>query len=319
MSVPAKEQTMKIGFIGLGTMGQGMALNLLRSGADLVVFDKNAEAAKPLVEGGAECAADIGELARQVGVIFTSLPGPVQFEEVVLGPDGVMDNMPQGLVLFDLSTNSLSLVRHIHDEFRQRGASMLDAPVSGGPAGVASGDLVLWVGGDREIYDRHVDLLKAIGNMPRYVGSIGSGTVTKLTHNLLAYMILLSLAETFSMAVKAGMDVLELWESLRLGLVGRRSPLDMLTNQFLPGKYEPPAFALKLAHKDVTLATAMGRELGVPMRLANLTMEEMTEALAKGLGEQDSRSYLKLQLERAGVEIAVDPERLREAIRAVQV
>ena len=195
---------------------------------------------------------------------------------------------------------------------------MLDAPVSGGPAGATSGDLVLWVGGDREIYDRHLNLLQAIGNMPRHVGPIGSGTVTKLTHNLLGYMILLSLAETFSMAVKAGVDALELWESLRLGLVCKRSPLDMLTNQFLPGKYEPPAFALKLAHKDVTLATSMARELGVPMRLANLTMEEMTEALARGFGEQDSRSYLKLQLERAGIEVAVDPERLREAIRAVQ-
>jgi len=309
---------MKIGFIGLGTMGQGMALNLLRSGADLVVFDKNTGAAKPLIEGGADCAADIGELTRQVGVIFTSLPGPVQFEEVVLGPNGILDNMPQGLVLFDLSTNSLSLVRRIHDEFGRKGASMLDAPVSGGPAGAASGELVLWVGGDKGVYDRHLDLLQAIGNTPRYVGSIGSGTVTKLTHNLLGYMILLSLAETFSMAVKAGMDVLELWESLRLGLVGKRSPLDMLTNQFLPGKYEPPAFALKLAHKDVTLATSMARELGVPMRLANLTLEEMTEALTRGFGEQDSRSYLKLQLERAGVEVAVDPELLREAIKAVQ-
>ena len=195
---------------------------------------------------------------------------------------------------------------------------MLDAPVSGGPAGAASGELVLWVGGDKGVYDRHLDLLQAIGNTPRYVGSIGSGTVTKLTHNLLGYMILLSLAETFSMAVKAGMDVLELWESLRLGLVGKRSPLDMLTNQFLPGKYEPPAFALKLAHKDVTLATSMARELGVPMRLANLTLEEMTEALTRGFGEQDSRSYLKLQLERAGVEVAVDPELLREAVKAVQ-
>ncbi len=308
---------MKIGFIGLGTMGQGMALNLLKSGADLVVFDKNAQAVEPLAKAGAECAAGIGQLARQAGVIFTSLPGPAQFEEVVLGPDGIMDSMPAGLVLFDLSTNSLSLVRRTHEEFRQRGAAVLDAPVSGGPAGAASGDLVLWVGGDKEIYERHLDLLQSIGNMPRYVGSIGTGTVTKLAHNMLGYMILLSLAETFSMGVKAGMDPLDLWEAMRLGLVCKRSPLDMLRNQFLPGTYEPPAFALKLAHKDVTLATSMARELGVPMRLANLTLEEMTEGLTRGFGEQDSRAYLKLQLERAGVEVAVDPDRLREAIEAV--
>lgn len=170
----------------------------------------------------------------------------------------------------------------------------------------------------REIYDRHLNLLQAMASAPRHVGAIGAGTIAKLTHNLLGYMIMLSLSETFSMAVKAGVDPLDLWETLKHGAVGRTSPLNLLTKQFLPGTYEPAAFALKLAHKDVMLATAMARELGVPMRLANLTMEEMTEALAKGLGEQDSRAFLKLQLERAGVNIAVDPDRLQHVINATQ-
>lgn len=309
---------MKIGFIGLGRMGQGMARNLLESGVQLIVFDQNADAAKPLIESGAVSAASVGELARQADVIFTSLPGPVQVEEVILGSDGVVANMRPGLVLFDLSTSSLALARRIHEEFAQRGASMLDAPVSGGPAGAASGELVLWVGGEREVFDRYLNLLEAIGKTPRYVGTIGAGTVTKLAHNMLGYMIMLSMAETFSMAVKADVDPLELWEAMRLGLVGKGSPLDMLTKQFLPGQYETPAFALKLAHKDVTLATSLGRDLGVPMRLASLTMEEMTEALGQGLGEQDSRAFLKLQLERAGVKIAVDPDRLQRAIEATQ-
>jgi len=156
-----------------------------------------------------------------------------------------------------------------------------------------------------------------IASAPHYVGSIGAGTVTKLTRNMVGYMIVHSMAEGFSMAVKAGLDPLDLWEALRLGVVGKASPLNMLVNQFLPGKYEPPAFALKLAHKDMSLATTLGRELGVPMRLANLPLEEMAEALGRGFGAQDSRSFLKLQLERAGVEIAVDPDRLREAVKAL--
>jgi len=305
---------MRVGFIGLGRMGQGMARNLLRSGVQLVVFDTNARAAERLVDDGAEWAPSVRELARRCGVIFTSLPGPVQVEAVVLGREGVLSSMSPGLALFDLSTSSLALAHRIHGAFAEKGASMLDAPVSGGPAGAESGRLVLWVGGDRDVYDRHLSLLQAIGEAPRHVGPIGAGTVTKLVHNLSGYMIMLSLAEAFSLGVKAGVEPLELWTALRLGVVGKRSPLDLLTQQFLPGRYEPASFALELAHKDVALATSMARELGIPMRLANLTMAEMTEALASGLGEEDSRAFLKLQLERAGVEIAVDPDRIRAAV-----
>jgi 3-hydroxyisobutyrate dehydrogenase len=174
------------------------------------------------------------------------------------------------------------------------------------------------VGGDKAVFERNLDLFNVIASQPRHVGAIGTATVTKLVHNLTGYMILLSLAETFSLGVKAGADPLELWQAVRLGLVGRRSPMDMLINQFLPGKYEPPAFALKGAHKDVGLATSLAKELGVPMRLANLTMEEMTEALGRGWGGQDSRAYLKLQLERSGVEIAVDPAQLQEVLDSLQ-
>jgi 3-hydroxyisobutyrate dehydrogenase len=222
--------------------------------------------------------------------------------------------MRPGLVMFDLSTNSAQLIKRAHSVLAAAGASLLDAPVSGGPAGAESGELAIWVGGDRAVYESHVELLQAIGSAPRYVGAIGAGTVTKLCHNQLAASIMLCLAEVFSLAVKADMDPLDLWEALKLGLVGRRSPLEMLTKQFLPGIYEPPAFSLRGAHKDVALATSLARDLGVPMRIASLTMDEMTEAVTDGLGDQDSRSFLKLQLQRAGVEIAVDPERLQRAI-----
>lgn len=306
---------MKVGFIGLGKMGRGVAGNLLKAGVELFVYDLDPESVDALVAGGAQRAASVAALAGEVEVVFTCLPGPPQVEAVVLGPGGVLENIRPGAVLFELSTSSRALALRIHEAFMAKGAFMLDSPISGGPAGAASGDLALWVGGDREAFDRHVALLRSIGK-PRRVGEIGAGTVTKLAHNMMGYMMMLSMAEVFTMAAKAGVDPLELWEALRMGAAGKASPLNMLTNQFLPGKFETPAFALKLAHKDVTLATAMGRELGVPMRLANLTMEEMTEALANGFGEQDSRAFLKLQLERAGVSIAVDPDRLQKAIDA---
>jgi len=116
------------------------------------------------------------------------------------------------------------------------------------------------------------------------------------------------------MGVKAGVEPLALWQAVRQGAAGRRLTFDALIDQFLPGKYDPPAFALKLAHKDVALANALGRELGMPMRMCSLALAEMTEALARGWGGRDSRAVMLLQQERAGVEIAVDPERLRAAL-----
>jgi 3-hydroxyisobutyrate dehydrogenase len=141
-----------------------------------------------------------------------------------------------------------------------------------------------------------------------------SATVAKLVHNMSGYALVCALAETFTMGVKAGVEPLALWQAVRQGAAGRRFTFDALIDQFLPGKYDPPAFALKLAHKDVSLANALGRELGVPMRMCNLALAEMTEALARGWGSRDSRSVMLLQQERAGVEIAVDPERLRAAL-----
>jgi len=123
-----------------------------------------------------------------------------------------------------------------------------------------------------------------------------------------------ALSEVFTMGVKAGVDPLTLWEAVRQGALGRMRTFDGLINQFLPGVYDPPAFALRLAHKDVTLATALGRQMQVPMPMANLALDELTTALNRGWGDRDSRAAMLLQQERAGVQIAVDQEQLREAI-----
>jgi 3-hydroxyisobutyrate dehydrogenase len=170
------------------------------------------------------------------------------------------------------------------------------------------------VGGDQTVFDRCKPQLDAIGDAARYVGPIGAGSVAKLVHNCAGYIVTVGMAEVFTMGVKAGVDPLAIWEAVRMGAIGRRGGFDGLVDQFLPGTYDPPAFALKLAHKDVSLATQLAKEVGVPMRLANMTLEEMTEALGRGWAGRDSRVVMKLQEERAGVEIAVEPERLRAAL-----
>jgi len=159
-------------------------------------------------------------------------------------------------------------------------------------------------------------VLDVMGDKAAYIGAIGSATVAKLVHNMSGYAVVCALAETFAMGVKAGVEPLALWQAVRQGAAGRRFTFDALVDQFLPGTYDPPAFSLKLAHKDVALANALGRELGVPMRLCNLTLAEMTEAMGRGWGGRDSRVVMKLSQERAGVDIAVDAERMREALAA---
>ncbi|MSQ27055.1 MAG: NAD(P)-dependent oxidoreductase [Dehalococcoidia bacterium] len=303
---------MKIGFIGLGTMGHHMAANLMAAGHTLVVHDLRREAAARHLASGATWAETPAEVAEQTDVVFTSLPGPPEVEAVALGEAGLLKGLSPGKVYFDLSTNSPTLVRHIHDVFAQQGIAMLDAPVSGGPKGARTGKLAVWVGGDEALFERYRPVLEGIGDKPYYVGPIGAGTVAKLVHNCAGYAIQTALAEVFTMGVKAGVDPLALFKAVRNGSLGRRRTFDGLLDQFLPGKFDQPAFALRLAHKDITLATALGRENNVPMRLSNLAREELTEALNRGWGGRDSRSPMQLQEERSGVTIAVPPELLAD-------
>jgi 3-hydroxyisobutyrate dehydrogenase len=246
--------------------------------------------------------------------VFTSLPGPPEVEAVALGRDGLLPAMHTGQVYFDLSTNSPTVIRRLHQQFAERGVHLLDAPVSGGPDGARTGKLALWVGGDEAIFERYKPVLDAIGDQVMRVGPVGTGSIAKLVHNCAGYTILCALAEVFTMGVKAGVDPLALWQAVRQGAFGRQRTFDRLADQFLTATFDPAKFALNLAHKDLTLATAVGREHHVPMRLSSLALEELTEALNRGWGSRDSRVFMVLQEERAGVQIKVDETLLRDTL-----
>jgi len=180
---------MNVGFIGLGTMGRHMASNLQKGGHKLVVYDVRREAAEPHIKAGATWAASPRAVAEAVDIVFTSLPGPVEVEAVALDEKGgLIAGLTAGKVYFDLSTNSPTLVRRIHDVFKARGIHMLDAPVSGGPKGAETRKLALWIGGDEDVYKRCKPVLDAIGDQPYYVGPIGAGSVAKLVHNAAGYV-----------------------------------------------------------------------------------------------------------------------------------
>jgi 3-hydroxyisobutyrate dehydrogenase-like beta-hydroxyacid dehydrogenase len=305
-----------VGFIGLGIMGGRMATNIQKAGYKMVVHDLHRQAASHHLNAGAAWADTPRAVAAQCDVVFTSLPEPADVESVALGTDGLLAGIKPGGVYFDLSTNAPAVVKKLNAAFAEKGAHMLDAPVSGGPAGAASGKLAIWIGGDENILAQYKSVLDDFSDKAAYIGPIGSATVAKLVHNMSGYAIVCALAETFTLGVKAGVDPLALYEAVRQGAVGRRQTFDALIDQFLPGAYDPPAFALKLAHKDVSLANALGRELGVPMRMCNLALAEMTEAMGRGWAGRDSRVAMLLEQERAGIEIAVEPERLKAALAA---
>jgi 3-hydroxyisobutyrate dehydrogenase-like beta-hydroxyacid dehydrogenase len=305
---------MLVGFIGLGMMGGKMAANLQKAGYKLVVHDLHRQAASHHLNAGAIWADTPRKLAEQCEVVFTSLPEPADVEVVASGNDGLLAGIKKDAAWFDLSTNSPSVVKKLSATFAEKGAHMLDAPVSGGPAGAASGKLAIWIGGEKAAFDKYKPVLDAMGDKAAYIGPIGAATIAKLVHNMSSYAVTCAIAETFSLGIKAGVEPLALWNAVRQGAAGRRYTFDVLIDQYLPNNYDPPAFALKLAHKDVSLATQLGRELGLPMRICNLALADMTEAMGRGWEGRDSRSVMLLQQERAGISVAVEPEKIKAAL-----
>ena len=306
---------MKIGFIGLGMMGSGMAANLQKAGHELVVHDLTRQAASSHLAAGATWADTPRAVAEQCGVVFTSLPTPADVQRVGTGPDGLSDGFQPGAAWFDLSTNAVDVVRALHGELTGKGIAFLDAPVSGGPRGANSGRLAIWVGGDRATFDRYEAVLSAMGDQARYIGPIGAGSIAKLVHNATSATMNVVLAEVFSLGIKAGVEPLALFRAVRQGATGRSRTFDRLADHFLTGQYDPADFALRLIHKDVSLACQLGREVQVPMRMTNLALQELTEALNRGWGQRDSRVGALLQQERAGIPpIAVPPDQIKAVL-----
>ena len=295
---------MRIGFIGLGIMGGAMAANLQRAGHEVQAHDLRR------VEGFPNFKPTAAEAVRGCEVVFTSLPGPKEVDSI---SREIRSSLKDGAAWFDLSTNSPDVVRRLHGELAK--IHFLDAPVSGGSTGARSGKLAIWVGGDEKVFKQHLSVLKAMGDQPLYIGSIGAGTVAKLAHNCASFAIQAALAEIFTLGVKGGVEPLALFRALRQGASGRKRTFDRLAEFYLPGRYEPASFALKLAHKDVTLALELAQKIGVPMPIGEIALAELAEAMRRGWGERDCRASMALQEERAGVAARVSAERLQDALK----
>ena len=305
---------MNIGFIGLGTMGSRMAANLMKHGHTLIIHDMSKANAQPLLAQGAQWADTPSSLGAQVDLVFLSLPGPAQVQEVLTGVQGLTAALRAGSAVFDFSTNAPRVIRELHAELAKKQLIFLDAPVSGGPTGAASGKLVIWTSGDEPTFNKFSSVLSCMSDDVQYLGAVGAASVAKLVHNCMGYMFNAAIAEVFSMGVKAGVEAPTLFKALRSGAMGRRRTFDGLPTHFLSGAYDPAKFSLKLAHKDVTLANELGREVELEMQFAKLTLAQMTEALDRGWGDKDSRIAMLLAQEQAGVDVRCDPDTLKDIL-----
>jgi 3-hydroxyisobutyrate dehydrogenase len=295
---------MRIGFIGLGNMGGPMALNLIKAGHTLIVHDVRRAAAAPHLERGAKWADGPKALAHESELVLTSLPGPKEVEAVALGPGGILEGAVPGTVYADLSTGSPTVMRKLHAAFKAKGVHLLDAPVSGGAIGAQRGTLQVMVGGDEAIYNEVRAVLLAVGHKVGYMGPVGSGTIAKLVHNMISITVRQLIAEGFTLGVKAGVKPEALLEAVRGASFGQGLILShMLPDVVFKGEFDTVRFALKLARKDVGLATELAREYDVPMPMAALGEQIMMEAMARGWGDKDSTSPWMLQEEAAGVRV----------------
>lgn len=297
----------KLGFIGLGNMGGNMALCLQDRGHELVVTDVNREAADELLTRGASWADTPADVANAADVVLSSLPGPPQVEAVALGKNGIIESARPGLLYVDLSTSSPIVIQKIDGVFSERGATAVDAPVSGGMQQSRAGELTILVGGEADSFARAESTLQDLARTLIHVGPTGAGAVAKLVNNAVGLSTLRLLSEVISLGAKAGVDHRTLLKVLQEGAYGQGLFLTfMLPEVAFKQNYEPAGFALALGRKDIALATQLGRELNVPLPIVNLVEQDAVEMVARGHAQRDSTIIFSLQELRSGAQIHDD-------------
>jgi 3-hydroxyisobutyrate dehydrogenase-like beta-hydroxyacid dehydrogenase len=294
-----------IGFVGVGTIGGVIARNILRAGYALLVHDIRTEAVEALVEAGAQAASTPAEVARRCDVTFTSLPGPLEVEEVALGSAGLVQGVRKSSLYVDLSSSSPQLIRRIAADFQLRGGRVMDAPLIVGKDGIANRNVQVLASGAREDHEELEPLFAAFSDTVVYAGALGTGTVIKLAHNLVRRGIGLAIGEGILLGAKAGADPQVLWNCMHWGLdVQLYQMCKGFPETVFQGNYEAPAgFGIGLSRKDVGLATELGRQHHVPMPIAALVEQIMIQAVNRGWSDQSTASLFRLQEEAAGIEV----------------
>jgi 3-hydroxyisobutyrate dehydrogenase-like beta-hydroxyacid dehydrogenase len=290
-----------VGFIGLGIMGEPMALNLVKAGYKVAVYNRTPEKAEPLKKAGAKVAATPAEAARNADYVISIVSDSAASEEVIMGKEGVLQTVKPGAIVIDSATISPVVSRKLACATAGKKASFLDAPVTGSKHGAEKGELTFMIGGERETFDRAMPLLKVLGKKHVYCGGHGAGLSAKLAQNAIQSTMVEIFCEGFVLATKSGVRPEVMMEIVQNSMA-RASLTDFKAPFIFKGDFTP-YFPLKWMHKDVTLAMEAAFARDVPMPVTAAVKEVYGAARAQGKGELDYAAVVTFLEELAGIKV----------------
>lgn len=291
----------RVGFIGLGIMGNPMVMNLLKAGIETAVFDINTKAVETLAAAGAKAAASAKELAAQCDVVITMVPNGKIVEMTLNGPEGVLAGAKPGTVIVDMSSVSPVESKKFAAMTAEKGCPFLDSPVSGGESGAIAGTLAFMVGGEQAVADQINDVYAAMGSSVTVVGPNGSGSVAKLANQIMVNLNIAAVSEALVLAQKAGADPKKVYEAVRGGLAGSavldaKAPM-MYSRNFKPGG------TLAINLKDITNVMDSAQSLEVPLILTSQLQQIMLSLKANGHIMDDHSGIVQFYEKISGVEV----------------
>lgn len=296
----------RVGFIGLGIMGRSMALNLLRAGFELRIWNRTTSRMDPLVKEGAIAATSPRELAQDSDVVITCVSDTSDVEAVILGEEGVLSGARPGTLVIDMSTISPQATALIAEQLEARGIHMLDAPVSGGSEGAARGTLSIMVGGAASDVQRATPLFQAMGKTITHVGGRGAGQTVKLVNQILVVGNALAMSEALLFAQAGGLDLQKAFEAVSPGAAGswmftNRAP-QIIRRDWRPG------FTIDLQQKDIRLVLDAADELAVPLPATSLIFNLYRTLQARGLGSEGNHALIKALEHLAGITVGAEDQ-----------
>ncbi|HAE85426.1 MAG TPA: 2-hydroxy-3-oxopropionate reductase [Anaerolineaceae bacterium] len=297
-------EKIRLGYIGLGKMGKPMAINLLRAGYPLIVYNRSQGKVQELVSMGAKAATSPKQVAAESDVVFTNLPDTPDVLVVVLGKEGIIEGAHEGMVYIDHSTIKPSASREIYTALKPLGVSALDAPVSGGDIGAQQGTLAIMVGGDAESLEKVMTILNVVGKTITHVGGPGSGQVAKAANQIMVAAQMVAMSELLIFAQKAGADPRKVVEAIKGG-AAQCWTLDVKPQRLFSGNREP-GFRSALQAKDLNIIMETAREYGMSLPSVALDNQLYAALCALNLGELDNSGIIAVIETLNNVELRID-------------